>query len=127
MCSYIRDGIFPIQEVISNIIFSLDKKANCDRIYNGHSVRMNSLRYQVFALKGTTCVHCGVSGEYFALEKDVTHNTNRFHFNLYATINGEEVMITKDHIIPKAKGGSDCLDNLQPMCIHCNESKRDKC
>lgn len=30
-----------------------------------------------------------------------------------------------DHIVPKARGGSDEVDNLQPVCSNCNSSKRD--
>ena len=31
-----------------------------------------------------------------------------------------------DHRIPKRKGGTDDLWNLQPMCRHCNRSKRER-
>lgn len=31
-----------------------------------------------------------------------------------------------DHRIPKREGGTDDLWNLQPMCRHCNRSKRDR-
>lgn len=31
-----------------------------------------------------------------------------------------------DHRIPKRDGGTDDLWNLQPMCRHCNRSKRDR-
>ena len=31
-----------------------------------------------------------------------------------------------DHRIPKRDGGTDDLWNLQPLCRHCNRSKRDR-
>ena len=33
--------------------------------------------------------------------------------------------LTLDHILPKSKGGTDALDNLQTMCRTCNQAKRD--
>jgi 5-methylcytosine-specific restriction endonuclease McrA len=32
-------------------------------------------------------------------------------------------VITKDHIIPVALGGSDSLDNIRPLCYACNSKK----
>jgi 5-methylcytosine-specific restriction endonuclease McrA len=52
---------------------------------------------------------------------------DKFHLNLYGIdSNGREVMLTKDHIIPRSKGGKNKLSNYQPMCIHCNKKKADK-
>ena len=36
---------------------------------------------------------------------------------------GSTENITKDHIIPKSKGGRDNLENLQVMCFDCNFKK----
>lgn len=50
-------------------------------------------RAKVFALKGSQCIYCG---------DDASH---------------------VDHQTPKARGGSDDIDNLVPSCARCNISK----
>ena len=45
------------------------------------------------------------------------------HFNLYGLEDEEEVMFTKDHIIPKSKGGRTHISNMQTMCSNCNNAK----
>jgi len=89
---------------------------------HGHTLR-NSLRYQVYALHGTQCVCCGLKGTVFFLERQ--RPDDPFHLNLYGYFNGQEIMMTKDHIIPRSQGGKNRLDNLQPMCELCNDLKQD--
>lgn len=109
-----------LEEVLPFVKFS--EKGTSKKVYNGDVIKMDSLRYQLFSLKGVVCVNCGVSGSFFAKEKNLKDKS--YHLNLYG-INSEgvEVMLTKDHILPKSLGGSNDLSNLQPMCKICNELK----
>jgi len=36
---------------------------------------------------------------------------------------GSRESITVDHVIPLSLGGSNCIDNLQPLCEGCNLDK----
>ena len=115
---YERNSIVSIEEVLSNVA---PLKSNNKKVYNNCPVRMDSLRYHVFKEKGIVCVNCGLHATYFALERSVSQDTKFYHFNLYGiTVDEEEVLFTKDHIIPKSLGGKDHLDNLQTMCSTCN-------
>lgn len=58
-----------------------------------------SIRYQVLSRAQYRCELCGISAKEKALEVD--------------------------HIIPKAQGGPDTLDNYQALCYTCNAQKRD--
>ena len=119
-----RVGIYSIDSVLPFIVKN-KKSEGAIRNYDGHPVKMWSLRYHVFK-KSLICVNCGIKGEYLALEKSKYDNGDKFHFNLYAKTNDSEVLITKDHIIPKSKGGRLGLNNLQTMCKVCNEMKSNK-
>lgn len=37
-----------------------------------------------------------------------------------------DVKLTKDHVIPVTQGGTDNVENLQPLCLPCNASKGDR-
>ena len=93
-------------------------------------ISMGSQRYQLFAEKGLMCanfVECGTVGLYFSLEYGWSNPPESMHFNLYGTNKyGNEVMLTRDHIIPKSKGGANSMQNYQVLCQKCNAKKADK-
>ena len=33
--------------------------------------------------------------------------------------------LTRDHVIPTIMGGSPLIDNIQPLCWNCNQTKKD--
>lgn len=79
-------------------------------------------RLSVFDLKGLSCVVCGLTGNkiimwYDRAEVDVSRGG--LHVDLYSN----DIVITVDHIVPKALGGSDRIENKQPMCGPCNSKK----
>jgi len=123
MQHYIRKKTYSIEEIFEQV-----NKGGKAFTLDGDSIRCSS-RYHLYSKKGTECANCGLEGTFFAKEKDKGSHPlySRYHLNLYAqNQHGTEIMITRDHIIPKAKGGQNRMSNYQPMCKPCNEKKGDK-
>lgn len=121
---FIRKSVYSIEEIrefTKDVLFEKEKR-NARVELDGDIIKGNSQRLQTFFTKGIECSCCGIEGKYFVKEKrpkDVS-----YHLNLYAIDeNGKEILMTKDHIIPKSKGGKDHISNYQTMCVRCNMTK----
>lgn len=79
-------------------------------------------RLRVFHHHGTKCSHptCQKEGTYLI---KALNTSGGVHVDLYTD---EFELMTIDHIVPKSKGGSNLIENLQPMCNTCNAQKADK-
>lgn len=101
------------------------------RVYAGYRVDMTSQRYAVFS-KSLTCAICGITGSVFRLEynsSDTNRKPDKAHLNLYACspVTGvADLLMTKDHIIPKSKGGKNQLSNYRTACAVCNSTRGNK-
>lgn len=101
-----------------------------------YKVKMSSVRLRLFK-KSQVCVVCGLLGTRFILEQ--YENDGSPHFDLYGEdipskifvnkpmvgIKNNLVSFTKDHIVPRSKGGEDKITNMQIMCMTCNGIKGD--
>lgn len=86
-----------------------------------YKFKSRSLRYRTFK-QSLMCVGCGRIGNVLILEQPP--NAISPHMNLYARdLDGFDMLMTKDHIVPKSKGGLDELHNMQTMCEKCNSRK----
>ena len=119
---FIRKEIIPISEVenaVKDVMFCKNKRDSYVNI-RGDIIKGNSQRFQTFFTKGLKCSCCGREGKYFAKEKDL--NAARYHLNLYAINNDwDEVLMTKEHIIPLYKGGKNDVTNFQIICEKCKK------
>lgn len=100
--------------------------------YGTFKVKVSSLRLECM-MRNSKCVSCGLPGGIWLLQahhcyiKDGQVQLRETpHLNLYAVNDDNElVLMTRDHIIPRAKGGLDEMNNLQTMCQPCNQIKAD--
>lgn len=114
-------GVFEPDEVIPFIGYGSRYKTFLTKSNKKFRVKTDSVRLQVLK-RSQACVTCGIVGSVFHLER-VEWKDERPHFNLYAEKDGELILMTQDHIRPRAKGGRDILSNLQTMCYPCNFAK----
>jgi 5-methylcytosine-specific restriction endonuclease McrA len=135
----VRLSIHPIGDILSDVRENNFRDFR-DYFCDGYKVKVKlaSQRYRIFYEdyqkdNQISCKRCGIVATHFALEQHAhqtkfsNFNPVRFHFNLYGLDQyGNEILFTKDHIVPISKGGDNHIDNLQVLCTHCNLKKGNK-
>ena|ERR1035437_519425 len=124
--TYERHSVVSIDEALVVIKTSIDsikaRQKPIKALINGVTINVKSLRLQTFLEKGTVCVKCGRIGTHFAVERST--NQEVYHLNLWATDEqGDEYLMTHDHILARSLGGADKIENTQTMCSPCNAEK----
>ena len=119
-----KEKLYGIEEVLDKVLFIPKKDGKNHMVdFDGTLINMASDRYKCFKIHGITCYQCGIEGRFFAMERH-PENGPQYHFNLYGyNLNGNEVILTKDHMIPISEGGKDHIDNYQTLCFKCNVKK----
>lgn len=141
---YERKGLYGLDEVFARVPERpRDNGGFAD--FDGDVMKMGSARYRLFR-RQRTCVSCGLEGVFFAKERsarvDKATGAARalgsadWHFNMYGlrevfdkkkrTTEIRGVLMTKDHILPRKRGGADVDWNYQTMCSPCNCRKADR-
>lgn len=146
--AYTTIGAYKIEDVLAAIAAKPSKATLFDFNNEPHIIRVHSARLRLFK-NNLKCVSCSREGNIFLLQvirypsRDITianclieectmcayvplkTRKETPHLNLWHLHKGGMRLMTKDHIYPKSKGGSDRLDNLQTMCVNCNNAKAD--
>lgn len=88
---------------------------------NGMQVGAGSPRMKLlWGRKELICNVCGLAAGFAAIEAHV-NCPESMHLNFYSyDINGAEVMMTWDHVVPRAEGGDNSQQNAQCLCEICN-------
>lgn len=119
-------GKIGIGEVFLRYVIKNKKILNWTNGKHSAKIRTNSDRYIIFKTKGLTCVNCGKTANkaYVEITEENLRLGTTAHINFYHVDQfGKRLLFTKDHIIPKSKGGKDCQENYQTMCKICNSMK----
>jgi 5-methylcytosine-specific restriction endonuclease McrA len=134
-------------------LLGLDRPAILMATRNGfYHVKVGTVRLECLK-RNQVCVRCGLVGTRFRLERSVMADTQAIscmlgdgcpwcsihpranlhmegspHLNLYGFKTNEQgvvksILMTRDHVHPRSKGGSNTIENQVTLCSPCNEKK----
>lgn len=97
---------------IANVIYRIRNPKYWERHYATHQVASQNGRAQLFGYEGR-------------LDPDDWKRLCEEYGNACASC-GREGELVIDHVLPLAKGGTNTIDNIQPLCPACNRQKGTK-
>jgi len=115
-------AVLPIEKVFLHKHGKHNNSAMRRGLINGLEYKVDRRSLSLFK-SNKDCVSCGITISFGAitLNKEGQNILNFWGI----TKKGKYILFTKDHIIPKSKGGTKELSNLQTMCYECNQRKAD--
>lgn len=112
---------YKVEEIMPLISDAVINKRKLLQLPNDKMVRLSGT-LKTFHHWGVVCAKCGLEGIMFReIKRD-----KKTHLRLFGIKDGEEIMMTRDHIIPQSRGGSNSFSNIQTMCCKCNSEKQDE-
>lgn len=87
-------------------------------VYKDYKGKLGN-RMRTPLLKGNKCTHCDVPITHIAVQKHKSQPKGKYHLNAWSN----SILMTSDHIVPKALGGPDDLENRQVLCCKCNNKR----
>lgn len=127
--TYIHLETIPLEVGLAEIEANLNEPVKGKRVQVGsREVHVTSLRLRVFRKKGTKCYICGAQATHFAIDKFRLKSIKESpHMNMWGVKeDGSDLLFTHDHIIDRADGGADRIENAETCCTTCNGEKAAK-
>lgn len=109
----------PVSVAIERVNLSQSRKFSY--LYKGVMYEISISDTAKTVARNPRCCFCGAE----ATKAFITEQQGKFGVKFFTEKNGELILFTKDHKIPKSKGGRNSFNNYQTCCEICNRLKGD--